>query len=56
MPVILRKSKIKKGFSFYLDINHNGKRWTEWLKIHIRNNAEPNENEEKISLAKKNED
>src|SRR4051812_15958214 len=53
MPVKLRKAKIKKGFSFYFDISYKGKRWTEWLKIHIKTNAEPNENEEKITLAKK---
>jgi len=53
MPVTLRKSKIKNGYSFYFDITYKGKRWTEWPQIHIKTTAEKGENEEKIALAKK---
>src|ERR1041385_6432570 len=53
MPVILRKSKIKKGYSFYFDISYKGKRWTEWTKIHIEKKGTKEENENKIELAKK---
>ncbi|MCU0432529.1 MAG: site-specific integrase [Bacteroidia bacterium] len=53
MPVKLRKSKIKDGFSFYLDICHEGKRWTEWPKIKITGDISTQENRDKIDLAKK---
>jgi site-specific recombinase XerD len=56
MPVKLRKSKLKNGYSFYFDISHKGKRWTEWTKIHIRNSDDPHvreENKKNILLAKK---
>ena len=52
MSVILRKSKLEKGYSFYFDISYNGKRWTEWLKIRVKQNDSPAEKSEKIQLAK----
>ncbi len=53
MPVKLRKSKLKNGYSFYFDISYKGKRWTEWTKVHIKGNPSLPENVDKIALAKK---
>jgi site-specific recombinase XerD len=56
MPVKLRKSKLKNGYSFYFDISYKGKRWTEWTKIRVRNSSDPEvkeENKQNILLAKK---
>jgi integrase len=53
MPVKLRKSKLKNGYSFYFDISYKGKRWTEWLKVHVKGNSSLPENADKIALAKK---
>ncbi|MBI3510943.1 MAG: site-specific integrase [Bacteroidetes bacterium] len=53
MSVVLRKSKLKKGYSFYFDISYKSKRWTEWTKIRIRNSDTSEEKNEKIILAKK---
>ena len=53
MPVKLRKSKIKNGFSFYLDISHKGQRWTEWPNIKVTGNESTPENRDKIELAQK---
>jgi site-specific recombinase XerD len=52
MSVVLRKSKIKKGYSFYLDISHKGQRWTEWTKIHIKTTNTDEENAKNKLLAK----
>ncbi|MDQ3108270.1 MAG: site-specific integrase, partial [Bacteroidota bacterium] len=55
MPVKLRKSKLKNGYSFYFDISYKGKRWTEWIKIHVKNSDDiivKEENRKNIVLAK----
>src|SRR5687767_6349041 len=51
--VVLRKSKLKNGYSFYFDISHKGKRWTEWLKIRVTGDPKSPENKNNIVLAKK---
>jgi integrase len=54
MSVILRQKELKnKGKSFYLDINHNGKRYYEFLniKIHPKEDDTPDKKKEKIDLA-----
>jgi len=57
MAVYLRKSSIANGRkSLYLDIWHNDRRWTEFLKIYLvkaRTNADAQQNKEALELAKK---
>ena len=36
MGVVLRKRKLKKGYSYYLDLNNNGQRWREFLGAKIK--------------------
>ncbi|MEO5641829.1 MAG: site-specific integrase [Bacteroidia bacterium] len=52
MGVILREKKLKGGgLSFYLDINHEGKRWYEFLDIRIKGNRRLPENVQNRKLA-----
>jgi hypothetical protein len=50
--VVLRKKKLKKGFSLYLDFNINGKQWYEFLKLYLTGNKDIDK--ETMELAKKN--
>lgn len=49
--VVLRKKKLKKGFSLYLDFNINGKQWYEFLKLYLTGNKDTDK--ETMELAKK---
>ncbi|MEO5642035.1 MAG: tyrosine-type recombinase/integrase [Bacteroidia bacterium] len=52
MGVILREKKLKGGgVSFYLDINHEGRRWYEFLDIRIKGNKRLPENVQNRKLA-----
>lgn len=54
MGVILREKKLKGGgVSYYLDINHEGRRWYEFLEIRVKGNRRDPENVEKKKLADK---
>ncbi len=53
MGVILREKKLKDGgVSLYLDINHEGKRWYEFLDIRIQGNKRLPENVQNRKIAK----
>jgi site-specific recombinase XerD len=49
MSVKLRKKKIKKGESIYLDIYHDGQREYEFLKIHLTKDKKSNKEKMKIA-------
>jgi integrase len=49
MSVKLRKKKLKEGFSLYLDIHSKGKRWTEFLELHLK--KDKNQNKEILRMA-----
>lgn len=49
--VVLRKKKLKKGFSLYLDFNINGKQWYEFLKLYLTGNKDTDK--DTMELAKK---
>ncbi len=52
MSVTLREKKINGGkVSLYLDVNHNGERWPEFLKIHISKKKPTDDDKEKRRIA-----
>ena len=52
MSVSLREKKLKSGkVSYYLDINQNGNRWTEFLNLHINKKNPNDDDKEKKQLA-----
>lgn len=53
MSVYLREKAISNGrVSFYLDINHNGSRWTEFLEIYT-NKKRPTDHDKELRLKAK---
>lgn len=52
MSVTLREKPIKRGkVSLYLDINHNGERWPEFLSIHVNKKKPSEDDKEKRRMA-----
>ena len=52
MSVTLREKTINGGkVSLYLDVNHNGQRWPEFLKIHVNKKKPTEDDKEKRRMA-----